>query len=144
VAGNLFAQPISSTELINNAKQYNDKPVIYMGEVIGDLMRRGQYAWINVNDGSNAIGVWMPTDMTRSVLFTGNYKTKGDLVEISGIFQRSCPEHGGDLDIHAQALRKISSGYQTAENVNFYKTRLTITLALIAGLVWILSLLNKQ
>ncbi|MDI6605929.1 MAG: hypothetical protein QME65_02145, partial [Candidatus Omnitrophota bacterium] len=43
-----FAQPVSSTELIENAQAYDGKRVAYAGEVIGDIMRRGNFAWLNV------------------------------------------------------------------------------------------------
>ncbi len=113
-----FAQPISSTELINKAKQYDGKTVVYEGEVIGDVMKRGDYAWVNLNDDKNVLGVWIPRDLTKEILFTGNYKTKGDWIEITGIFQRACNQHGGDLDIHAQTIKKIIPGRPLQEKLN--------------------------
>lgn len=141
---NCYAQPVPSTELINNAKQYDGKTVIYTGEVIGDVMRRGKSAWINVNDGKNAIGVWILADLTKSIQFIGNYKSKGDLVEITGVFHRSCQEHGGDLDIHAESLRKIASGRLVYEDLNMARAKSVLTLGGILGLVWILSLLKHR
>ncbi len=123
-----YAQSISSAELINNAKQYDGKTVVYGGEVIGEVMARGKYAWINVNDAKFAIGVWIPEDLTRDILFAGSYRFKGDEVEITGIFHRSCLEHGGDLDIHAQAIRKINPGRNLQEKLNLGKRNLTFTL----------------
>jgi len=113
-----YAQSVSSTELINNAKNYNGNTVVYEGEVIGDIMVRGEYAWINVNDGKNAIGIWIKKELIKDILYTGNYKAKGDSVEITGKFNRSCPEHGGDLDIHGQSLNKISPGNKIFHAVN--------------------------
>lgn len=139
-----FGQVISSTELISNAKQYDGKPVVYTGEVIGEVMVRGKYAWLNVHDGKNAIGVWLPRDLTREIKFSGSYKFKGDEVEISGIFHRSCQEHGGDLDIHAQGLRKVNVGYQVPEKLDFNKTKTVLMLLGILGIVWILSLLKHH
>jgi len=140
----LFAQTISSEELINNARQYNGKSVLYRGEVIGEVMLRGEYAWINVHDGKYAIGVWTPKNLTKDILFTGSYKFKGDEVEITGIFHRSCQEHGGDLDIHAQGLRKVNVGYRVPENFNPIKIRIILILLGVLGVTWILSLLKKR
>jgi hypothetical protein len=139
-----YAQPISSTELINNAKIYDGKTVVYTGEVIGDVMRRGDYAWINVNDGQNAIGIWINRSLAKEINYTGSYKTKGDEIEITGIFQRACPEHGGDLDIHAQALRKINSGRAVQEELNFGKINFVIILLGALILIWILSRLRRR
>ncbi len=115
---NCYAQSVSSAELINNAKNYNGNTVVYKGEVIGDIMVRGEYAWINVNDEKNAIGIWIKKELIKDILYTGNYKAKGDLVEITGKFNRACIEHGGDLDIHAQSINKISSGSKIFYAIN--------------------------
>jgi len=133
-----YAQPISSAELINNAKLYDGKTVVYEGEVIGDIMARGGYAWINLNDGKNAIGVWIDKDLSNDITYTGSYKSKGDWIEITGIFHRACLEHGGDLDIHALALRKINNGRLIIERLNINKRNFVLVLLGILILIWIL------
>ena len=133
-----FAQPVSSTELINNAKNYDGKTVAYSGEVIGDIMKRGEYAWVNVSDGQAALGIWLPKDLTRDILYSGSFKFSGDWIEVAGIFQRACPQHGGDLDIHAQALRRISSGKLRIERINTEKRNFIFILSGILCLVLIL------
>jgi hypothetical protein len=134
----VFAQSISSTELINNAKQYDGKPVVYKGEAIGDIMVRGENAWINVNDGTIAIGIWIRKELIKDIVYTGSYKVKGDLVEITGKFNRACIEHGGDLDIHAQSLTKLSSGSKIFHLLNSRALNFALGLSGIIGLVWIL------
>jgi len=125
----VYAQPISSSDLINNAKQYDGKTVVYAGEVIGDIMPRGEFAWVNVNDNENAIGIWIDADLTKDLLYTGSYKSKGDWIEVTGVFHRACLEHGGDLDIHAQKLTKISQGRFISEEVPINKKKLSIYLS---------------
>lgn len=139
-----FAQGISSTELIDNAKQFDGKTVVYGGEVIGDIMIRGDYAWININDGDNAIGIWINTTLIKDIVYTGSYKSAGDAIEITGIFHRACPEHGGDLDIHAQGLRKISPGKIFQEKLNLGKRNYALVLFTMLGLIWILTLLKRK
>ena len=107
---NCYAQAVSSLDLLNNTKAYDGKIVTYQGEVIGDVMIREDYAWLHVNDGVIAIGIWAPRKMVQDILYAGNYHKKGDIVEVSGVFHRSCLEHGGDLDIHASEIKKILSG----------------------------------
>lgn len=144
VTCDLFAQPISSTELINNAKQYDGETVGYSGEVIGDIMVRGEYAWVNVNDGEAAIGIWLNKDLTKDILYTGCYKAKGDRVEIVGVFHRACLQHGGDLDIHAQSIKKISPGRNTSEKLNLDKRNLAFVLFGVLFIVWILRQLKNR
>ena len=139
-----FCQAISSTELINNAKQYDGKVVDYEGEVIGEIMVRGEYAWINVNDGQNAIGIWTDKDLTKDILYTGSHKFKGDWIEVTGVFHRACLEHGGDLDIHAQTVRKVRQGRQIIERLNISKRNLVFVLLGVLCLVWILKQLKLR
>lgn len=134
----LYAQPLSSTELIADAGNYDGKNVIYEGEVIGDIMVRGDHAWVNVNDGQNAIGVWMEKALVKDILYAGSYKSRGDSLEISGVFHRACLQHGGDLDIHAQAVRKISAGRPITERLNTGKRSFVFILLGVLCLVWIL------
>jgi hypothetical protein len=141
---NCYAQPISSIELINNATLYDGKVVAYEGEVIGDIMVRGEYAWVNINDGPNAIGIWIDKSLTQEIRYAGSYKSKGDWLEVTGIFHRACLEHGGDLDIHAQAIRKTRTGRPAVERLNINKRNLVFILLGVLCLVWILRLLKVK
>ncbi len=111
----VIAQSVSSVELINKAKGYDNQIVIYSGEAVGDVMARGEFAWVNVFDGVNAIGIWLAKDEAKGINFTGSFKSRGDVIEAEGIFHRACKEHGGDLDIHAVSLRKIKDGRAVRE-----------------------------
>jgi hypothetical protein len=132
------AQPVSvsSTELINNARQYDANSVVYKGEVIGDIMVRGNFAWVNVNDGNNAIGIWLGKELAETIKFTGSYHSIGDRLEITGTFNRNCTQHGGDMDIHAQDMRIIQSGKVVSEELNTTKRNLVyILLAILFVLI---------
>lgn len=139
-----FSQGISSNELIKNALQYEGRLVTFSGEVIGDVMLRNESAWININDAENAIGIWISAAWAKEINFTGSYKTRGDVLEITGIFHSVCLEHGGDLDIHAQAIRKISGGRLLGQKLNFDKLNLSLILLGALFLIWILSLFRKK
>ena len=137
------AQPVSSSHLIDNAQRYDGLSVIYSGEVIGDIMPRGEYAWVNVHDGQQAIGIWLPRKLAETIIYTGNYKAKGDWIQIAGIFHRVCEEHGGELDIHATSLKKIQSGYFVSRAFNRSRMNKAVILLAVLGCVWILRHLIK-
>jgi len=139
-----FSRALSSNELITQAKQYDGKLVTYSGEVIGDVMLRGEFAWVNINDGDNAIGVWVSAILAKEINLTGAYKSRGDTLEITGIFHRACLEHGGDLDIHAQKLRKLVSGKMVNQKIDLFKVELTFTLLGMLFLIWILTLFKRK
>jgi len=139
-----FAQPVPSAEIIPNAKFYDGKRVIYEGEVIGEVMPRGDYVWVNANDGQNAIGIWLPKELVKDILYAGSYKARGDWIEVTGIFHRACAQHGGDLDIHADALKKTSAGRLIPHKLNREKMKLAFILLGILGIIWILSLFKRR
>lgn len=125
----VFAQqPINSAELINNAQDYDGKKIIFEGEIIGDVMSRGNFAWINVNQADNAIGIWLTKALCSQIKFCGGYNKKGDWVKIEGVFNRACYEHGGDLDIHAVKLTVLNRGRVVKEIVPEDKKKLAIYL----------------
>ncbi len=142
--GTCFSEGLSSSELIKNAKLYDGKLVVYSGEVIGDVMLRGQFVWVNINDGENAIGVWMASTLAEEIEFSGSYKSIGDNIEITGIFHRACPQHGGDLDIHAQALRKKEKGRAVEQRLDIDKKNSSLILLGILFLIWILTLFKRK
>jgi len=143
-AAQAFADAVSSTELINNAAKYDSKIVTYAGEVIGDIMVRKESAWINIYDGKNAIGVWLAKALSANIVYSGSYTSKGDWVEVTGIFQRACYQHGGDLDIHAHSLRKLSSGSRVVETMDSNKKNMALILLFILGALWILRQLKLK
>lgn len=126
---------VSSKELIDNAVLLEGKTVMYKGELVTAIMKRGESSWINLNDGNNAIGVWCKSDALDAVKFIGDYKHKGDILEIKGVFHRACPEHGGDLDIHAGNIRILKYGFMTKERVDRMKLKISAGMFLAAILL---------
>lgn len=139
-----YAQTISSTELINNAKRYDTKVVTYQGEVVGDIMIRGEHAWLSVNDNVNALGAWTTKASLKEIKYIGNYWKKGDVIEVTGIFHRSCPEHGGDLDIHAQRIVKIRAGSLSSQPINKTKVSVAISLSIVVMLAYFSLRIHKR
>ncbi len=125
-----YAQPeVSSVELIEKAKELDGKEVVYEGEVIGEVMTRGEYSWVNLNDGLNAIGVWMGNDFLGQISFSGGYDYRGDWLRVRGVFNRACRLHGADLDIHAQEAVNLRSGRRVKHSLVPEKKRIVLILA---------------
>jgi hypothetical protein len=139
-----FAQPITSSDLIQEAGQYDGKTISYRGEAIGEVMKRGNFCWVNIHDGKNAIGIWLSGEQAGEIRHTGNYRSIGDEIEVVGIFHRACPEHGGDLDIHAESLRKVASGRIVKERLNTAKRNMAFYLLGAVIAIWILNLFIRR
>lgn len=129
---------VSSTELIDNAVYWDGKQINYTGEVIGDILVRGEYAWISVSDGENTMSCVIPTDITKEIDFLGRYGIQGDTLCVQGIFNRACVEHGGDMDIHASLLKQISKG-KVLEN-KYSSVLLKISCAVFLAAVFMATL----
>jgi hypothetical protein len=136
---NCYAQLTGSLDLINNAKEYDGRTVIYRGEVIGDVMMRGDYAWVHVNDGTIAIGVWTSKNLIKNISYAGDYQKRGDIIEVTGMFHRSCLEHGGDLDIHASEIKKVTSGSLFSQPISRKKVCIGILSLILVLLFYILK-----
>jgi hypothetical protein len=131
LATDVLAATYSSKALIENSKLLDGKRVTYKGEAVTAIMKRGDYAWVNVNDGQSAIGVWCDSHMLDDVKFLGTYKHKGDMLEIEGIFNRACPVHGGELDIHANKVKVTDAGFPVMERIDLRKAALAAFLFLM-------------
>ncbi len=118
-------ETIGINDLINNAETYDKQTVVVEGEAIGEVLERGDYAWVNINDGTNAIGIWMTETEAKTIETFGDYKHKGDTLKITGVFSRDCTEHGGDVDIHCTSIEIIKNG-------NIVKDKISNTEAIIA------------
>ncbi|MDD5495836.1 MAG: DNA-binding protein [Candidatus Omnitrophica bacterium] len=135
-----YAGTISSKNLIERANQIDGRRVTYEGEIIGAIMDRGEYSWINVSDSNNAIGIWCKSDMLKDIKFIGDYKQQGDILEIKGIFNRACPEHNGELDIHADSVKIIKAGFLTPQK--FSKRNLKISAILFLATAFLMLLVR--
>lgn len=120
------AAEVTTSDLFEDWEEYDGKEVILRGEAVGDVLARGDYAWIAVNDdyysrealhetgtlvGQNSgIGVWLPTEEAEKIARLGRFGSMGDLVEVRGVFYADDVEHGGDFDIQATSLAILEPG----------------------------------
>jgi hypothetical protein len=139
-----YAETVSSADLIKDAKKYDGSNVVYQGEVVGDIMARNDHAWLSVNDGLNSIGIWIRAELIKNIKYVGSYHAKGDVIEVNGVFNRSCPEHGGDLDIHAKSVSVVSNGNNIVHTVNKKEINVAVGLSCMIALVWLLQAWIKK
>jgi hypothetical protein len=106
-------------------------------------MRRKDFAWVNLFDGENAIGVWLKQEEIHKIKFTGGYRYRGDLVEAEGTFHANCPEHGGDLDIHSDKITVVTNGYGTPEEISPVKKTWAKNLSFLAVFLFVCFILRE-
>lgn len=134
-SGTVYAVNIMKIDqLIENSKELDGTEVTVQGEAIGEVLERGQYAWININDGSNAIGIWMNLDDAKRVGTFGDYKHTGDIIKITGVFYKDCAQHGGDVDIHSGSMVIVKKGFEVKSNIPSAKIISALILGAIAAI----------
>ncbi len=107
-------------ELITFPSLYNEKEILFHGEAIGQIMRRGDYCWVNVMDADgNSLGCWMPVHFSEDISFLGRYRIHGDTLLLKGIFHAARGEHGGETELEVNDLILLERGkIYPAEKVN--------------------------
>jgi hypothetical protein len=126
------ALAVTSNDLIEQPERWDRKEVTYRGEVIGDVMRRGRTAVLNVSDGTYALGVWVPVRAAGEIGLTGRHGIKGDVVEVRGVYYRACPEHGGDPDLHAESLTVVEPGRRLRQPFHWRELYAALVLLVVA------------
>jgi hypothetical protein len=150
----------SSGQLVEKPKQYNGTTVTFTGEAIGEVMARGDYAWIHLNDDAymesnveegatlggynSGMAIWVPTALTKQIDTYGDYKHEGSIVQIVGTFNAACKEHGGDMDIHATTVTMIRPGHVVDDPIAPWKAWLAVVLVLSAAGLWWLDRVTKN
>ncbi len=144
LSADIEAPVVSAQELLENAEKYDGKTVIYKGEVIGDIMIRDEFAWINVRDETGALGVFCARGLVSAISHRGSYKFKGDMISVWGIFNRSCSQHGGDTDIHAEKITIIQKGEEILHPLESQKVKRSIILPAIVLVLAIVHLIIRR
>lgn len=127
-------------DLIERENTLDGQEVTVQGEAIGESMDRGDYAWVNINDGGNAIGVWMKKGEADTIRYYGNYGIVGDTITLTGTFHKACKEHGGDTDLHVATIHISQEGHVVKAPIIFAKIVITVVTLLITFIVFILYL----
>lgn len=145
----------SSTQLVESPGRWDGTEVRFTGEVIGEAMVRGKKAWLHVNDDAyylrnteegaelggynTGMPVWIDADLTEAITYFGDHAHEGDVVTVRGTFNASCPEHGGDTDIHAEELTVVRVGHPVVEPLHPEKIAWAVGLSVLAAALWLLE-----
>lgn len=131
IPANVSAKNVTLNDLIENGKKLDNKELTLQGEAIGESLSRGEYTWININDTTNAMGIYMKTTDSDKVTMYGSHKEQGDVLEVKGTFHRACKEHGGDMDIHAKKVTIVEKGKVKDDIISKSKASLAIGLSIV-------------
>lgn len=130
------AQPpvtVTSNQLQDCPELYDRRVVRYQGEAVGGVLRRGGGAWVQMNDdvyagtlgplpahrgyrgGNSGVGVFLPGDLADQISVVGGPATRGDLVEVIGVFRRVDPASLEVTVVRARSLEILRPGEPFAD-----------------------------
>lgn len=121
-----------AAELVERAAELDGVVVEFSGEAIGEALERGDMAWVNLADDAGALGIWMTSGDAALIRTYGSYATTGDRLLVRGVFHRACPEHGGDMDIHAASVQTVSSGEARPHPVSLARALAAVFMSMAA------------
>jgi hypothetical protein len=144
----------TSIELVEHPQRWEEKRISFTGEAVGSVMTRGESAWVHLNDDAYARtsveggaplagynsgqAVWVSARLASEIAVCGDYEHQGDVVRVEGVFHAACPQHGGDMDIHADSLTVERVGIALVHPVQGRRVLWLLVLApLAAGLWWL-------
>jgi hypothetical protein len=119
---------VSTTLLYECPRLYDGQQVVYTGEVVGEVLLRDAYAWVQLNDdayatslgplpshgvaagGNSGIGVAIPLEAARAIENVGGHERLGDRLTVRGVYHRTDAADGGGTNIRATDVLAISRG----------------------------------
>ncbi len=108
---------VSSSGVMECPDAFDGRVVVYVGEVVGDVLQRDGGAWMLVNDdayalelgplqahntfaGTNSgLSVWLEAPLPD--IDPGNAGRRGTVIRIEGVIRRADPADGGGLTLRA-------------------------------------------
>ena len=123
--------------LVSVNRALDGSEVRFTGEVVGDIVNaENGYKWINVmGSANNVIGVRVTDEQAQLVQHIGNYHNSGTVLRVTGEYHVACPEHQGELDVHASSIDLVDAGGPVEHLLNSGRVLVAIMLVTLALLV---------
>jgi hypothetical protein len=124
---------LTSTLAIRCPRLFDGRMATYVGEVVGDILRRDGGAWAMVNDDAYALelgpvgvhrdlrgfntglAVWLPDGLHEQLGPPGRHGRRGDVISVEGTVLRADPADGGGLTLRATTLTILAPSVAVEE-----------------------------
>lgn len=102
---------VDVSALLSAGERQDNRDVQLYATATGSPLNAGNgQTWVNVKDGAAMIGICMDSELARSIEHYGSYGENGDILLVKGTYHLACPEHNGELDVHAAEIEVASEG----------------------------------
>lgn len=136
--------PVTSGELIECPAAFDGQTVVYQGEVVRAVLRRGPRAWVQLNDDvygleigplprhrtpagvNSGIPVSIPVADADRISFIGDGRTHGDRLLVEGTFLRADPADAGGPTIQAHTVQFVAVGEPVPQHLSLARLVVTV------------------
>ncbi len=147
------ADRTTSTAVLACPGAYDGRTVVYVGEVVGDLLPRDGGAWVLINDdpyalevgplprhsarrGTNqGLSVWLPEGTLDRIGALGRPGQRGDVVAVTGVVRRVDRAAGGALTLRAEELEVLAPAVRRDDPLEPSQLALALGLVGVAGVL---------
>ncbi|MDX1659464.1 MAG: hypothetical protein R3343_11640 [Nitriliruptorales bacterium] len=146
----------TSAALVECPFRFDGETVTYVGEVVGDVLRRDGGAWVQLNDDayalevgplpasgefagySSGLSVWLPDGLADLAQRPGGPQWRGDVLQVEGVVHRVDDQDGGGLTIRAHAAQVLAPAEPLARPFHTAQAVVAIGLVVLAAgvIVW--------
>lgn len=132
--------------LVSINRALNDNQVSFEGEAVGDLVNAGDgHRWANVMGTSNAvISVFLTDEQASLIHDVGDYHSTGTTLKITGTYHIACPEHQGELDVHASKAEVVNAGAHTPHPVVPGRLEAALVVCFMAAAALVVYYLSRR
>jgi hypothetical protein len=153
---------ISSTQVHLCPSAFDGLEVTYVGEVVGDILRRDGGAWAQVNDDDYALingpvvghreragfntglSVWLDGDLADRIEQPGRAAVRGDVVLLRGTLLRADPDDGGGTTLRAYELETLAGPLVLEPPLHTLQLVVAIVLSLAAIAATVFARLRRE
>jgi hypothetical protein len=146
---------VTAAVVVSCPTRFDGAVVTYVGELVGDLLRRDGGAWVLVNDddyalavgplpthrdhrGTNSgLSVWLPDEHLDQITGLGRPGQRGDLVQIEGHIERTDPDDGGGLTLRASDLQVLRPSERFDAPLDVPQAVLAVSALVVSAILWI-------
>ncbi|MFA9444324.1 hypothetical protein [Egicoccus sp. AB-alg6-2] len=145
---------VTTAMVVACPRAFDGHRVVFVGEIVGDLLRRRGGAWTQVNDDAYALEVgplpahgehrgvnsglqvWIPEEHLDG-LRPGRPGRRGHVVELTGVVHRADPQDAGGLTLRADEVVIVAEPVDVESPLDHAQLALAVGACLLAGGIWL-------
>lgn len=142
---------VTSGELIECPGAFDGQTVVYEGEAVRAVLRRGERAWVQLNDDvygleigplplhrspagvNSGVAVSVPVADADRISFVGDGRARGDRLLVEGTFLRADPADAGGPTIRAHSVQIVAVGEPVPQRMTSARLVVAVLLAAAAA-----------